>query len=258
MDRPGHVAVQTKLWSTDPEWKPGLDEEPLELFEPSNEGMQIFPTGVLELVKPHFNLRHNFEDIARNIAILKHFPPHEQTKWWRQLLEDQQSLVLPAEEWYLAVLRPLEPDVQVQKTTKSTESPMQLAMERDRNAVPVYTGKRKKPQKTNRITPTQNKKHVRHELGYTMVTERDDEVFVGKVSQIRNTTTDIVLFTGTQNGSWAPITVQVEKPTQRLSRRTWWKMTWFSTSQLVTNCLQAWNIHWASSSHEHTSAPKKL
>lgn len=201
--------MQTKLWSTDAEWQPSPDEEPLQLFKLNEKGMQILPTGVPELVKPVFSLRQNYEDIGRNVGKMRNFLTHEQNNWWSQLLEDPESLFTAVDEWYLAVLSPLERDVPVQQNAETLESPMQLAMERERVAIPVYTGKRKK--KTNEITPTKNKKHVRPELGYMVAVEQDDEIYVGKVSNIGNTTIDIVLFTGTLAGSWAPITTQSGK-----------------------------------------------
>lgn len=209
MDRPDHVAMQTKLWSTDAEWQPSPNEEALELFKLDQNGKQILPTGAPELVKPVFNLRQNYDDIKRNVEKMRNFLKHGQHEWWSQLFENPESLFSATEDWYLEVLSPLERDVPVQQNTESPESPMQLAMVRERNALQVYTGKRKKPQvKTNETTPIKNKKHIRPELGYMVTVQQDGELYVGKVSKIGNTTLDIVLFTGTLCGSWAPCRTQ--------------------------------------------------
>lgn len=205
MDRPDHVAMKTKMWSTDTEWEPNANEDPIELFKLDETGKQVLPTGTPNLVQPEFNLKQNFEDIRNNVGKMKNFLNHEQTVWWNHLFESPEAHFSTLEEWYLNVLQPLQPDTP-QEIVEWTESPLQLAMERERNALPVYSGKRKARSKTNKATPTKNKKSIRADIGYMVAVEEEDEMLVGKVSDIGNTTLNIVPFNGTLNGCWEPVT----------------------------------------------------
>ena len=44
-DRPHHVALKTRMWSTD-DWAPGNDETPLEIFELDIDGNHRLPRGI--------------------------------------------------------------------------------------------------------------------------------------------------------------------------------------------------------------------
>ena len=65
-DEPNHVAVQYKLWSTEQHWHPLPNEPRLEIFNLTDEEIQILPSGIPELVKPDFHAKQDFVNIKKN------------------------------------------------------------------------------------------------------------------------------------------------------------------------------------------------
>ena len=68
MDRLKHVAMTTKMWSTDVEWQPSAQQNPLELLRLDSSGNQIFPQGTPETVAPNVALRQRF---LKNVKKMK-------------------------------------------------------------------------------------------------------------------------------------------------------------------------------------------
>ena len=59
MNRPGHVVLNTKVWSTDAEWQPTPEQPAIELFKLDSNGKQILPERQPEIVRPQFDLRQS-------------------------------------------------------------------------------------------------------------------------------------------------------------------------------------------------------
>ena len=68
MDRLEHVAMTTKMWSTDAEWHPFAQQNPLELHRLDSSGNQIFPQGTPEIVAPNVALRQR---LLKNVKTIK-------------------------------------------------------------------------------------------------------------------------------------------------------------------------------------------
>lgn len=203
MDRPRHVAMTTKLWSTDKEWRPRADEDPLELFKLDSHGNQVLPIGHPQMVCPVFSLRQNYEEIERNIRRMKNFISHEQNEWWTKLFSDPEKVLSQPGIWFLDLMKPYE-DEGHQEVSVNVESPLQFAMERERTGSRVYTGKHKSTPAQS-ITPKKQKKCVRESVGYMLAVEKEEELFVGKVTEVGRTTFEMMLYTGSLTGQWAPV-----------------------------------------------------
>lgn len=132
-DRPGHVAIKYRNWSTDPEDLP--KGEPLEIFLIEN-GEQQLPGGQPELVESDFNKKVDLDSIGQNICRLKPFlSTHIQ--WWEEFLKDPSAHIEEnSQPWYLLQLLPLTQPVDSQESTVTDDtgtSALSLRMEKERS-----------------------------------------------------------------------------------------------------------------------------
>lgn len=207
-DKPEHVAINYKNWSTDEAWQP-TSADSLEIFKVDAEGKQTTPSGRPDVVLPEFERKNNFENIKNNLERVKHFLNYEQFQWWSQFLEQPDSVSGEQYEWYLDSIRPqLLPEPREAEHDGATFfSPLQLAMEKERQIPPVYTG-RKRAAAKKPPTPSKQKRPVDKGLGYMIAVEEADELFVGEITSIGDRTVEIKLFTGALNSPWNAVETQ--------------------------------------------------
>lgn len=201
-DRPGHVALSYKMWSDDDDWLPSPSEEPIELFRLDSDGKQILPGGSPDVVQPLYESRQQYASIKANIDRMRNFLKYEEYQWWEQLFSNPSDTICGEATWFLDLLQPLQQHNNT-PTSENTESPLAIAMERERRVRHVYSGKKRSSNQI--VTPTKEKKRLK-ETGYMLAIEEDSELFLGKVTTLGNTTLTMQLFTGTLSGSWYPIT----------------------------------------------------
>ena len=69
MDRPGHVAMQFKVWSTDVHWRPKQEEPQLEIFQVDEiTKTQVIPEGRQDILDADFERKQCYEDIRLNMT----------------------------------------------------------------------------------------------------------------------------------------------------------------------------------------------
>jgi len=217
IDRPGHVALSYKNWSTDSDWEQKTDDgEPLEILKRDAEGNQMVPSGVPDIVAPDYERKNCLDDIKKNIQRLRLFLRYTQHEWWSKLFENPGASFLNQCDWYFDELRiQMLPEGHTEDRGEQQEvfSPLQLALDKERSIPKVQTGKRKAKPSKKQPTPTKLKRPVGEGMGYMVAVEDEDEgeLCVGKITSVGRTTVDIIMYTGSHNGVWSPVQSQQGK-----------------------------------------------
>lgn len=205
MDKPGHVSLVYKNWSTDEMWHPQAEDDALEIFKLDSEGKQMIPPGGPEIVAREYERKNTMQDIKKTIEGVRLFLNYEENQWWETFLDNPGSIYQQERwEWYLDCLRPQICQEAPEGIEDVAFSPLHLAMEKERHTPVVYTGK--KTAKKKPPTPSKCKKTVESKLGYMVAADEEGEFYVGKISAVGNQTVDIELYTGSLTGTWKQAT----------------------------------------------------
>ena len=216
IDRPGHVALSYKNWSTDKDWQQNTeDDEPLEILKRDSEGNQMTPDGIPNIVHPEYGRKNCLGDIKKNVQRTRQFLRFTEYEWWTGFLENPGSSFVPETQygWYFDELRTqMLPEGLVEDNNEQEQvfSPLQLALEKERSIPNVQTGKRKKLAK-KQLTPTKQRRTVGEGNGHMVAVENDGDLCVGKITTVGRTTVDITMYTGSLNGVWSPAKSQQGK-----------------------------------------------
>ena len=136
IDRPEHVAVQYKLWSTDMEWMPDSKTEPLELFRIDSNGKQLLPEGIPNAVAPSFD-KLDLNSIREEIERYKVFLDYNQYIWWQTLFAEPSSpMPLDHVEWYLNDIQAMAAPQQEEPTIVS-DTALRHLIQKERTMPPV-------------------------------------------------------------------------------------------------------------------------
>ena len=211
----GNVKVHYKHWSMDEEWLPKEDKPPLQMFRTNNDGTPIIPTGIPPVVVPDYEKKHTMAEIKSNISVLKKYLSFGQYEWWENFLIDPDAQLKANNDWYLQDLNQQETAVPLStETIDQTISPLSITMEKERAKPEIYTGKKtveKVKNVSNPATPTKKRK-VAANVGYMIGYLKDEELVVGKVCEVGQSTLSITVYNGTINGEWQPGTNSSGEP----------------------------------------------
>lgn len=134
---------------------------------------------------------------------MRTFLSYHEHQWWQTLFDDPKSLLHKAIPWYFDEFEPLLVTPSP-VTRENTDSPLELALERERTGRQVYSGRRRTQAMRKTATPTKEKRNMSEDTGYMLAIE-SDELFVGKVTSIGISTISMILYTGTLTGCWEPL-----------------------------------------------------
>lgn len=98
-DRPNHVALKTRMWSTD-NWVPAPDAQQLEIFKLDVQGNQVLPQGVPDLCLPNYeklNLQHAKAVIEKSKIHLS----FEEYNWWTDFINNPKTVENNSRDWPL-------------------------------------------------------------------------------------------------------------------------------------------------------------
>ena len=98
-DRPGHVAVSYKMWSTEQAWQPLSSDDSVEIFKLDDNGKQIIPQGEPEIVESERERKNNFQEIKSNLVKNKTFISARESEWWETFMTQEGPSV--PDPWYL-------------------------------------------------------------------------------------------------------------------------------------------------------------
>jgi len=148
-DDQGNVALKYKNWSSDEDWLPHSDQEPLEIFKKDLLGRQIMPSGKPGVIAPVLlEGKQDINGIMKNIEKLKKYITNEDYQWWVTFFDNPyQHLSSPeSAEWYFDKLLSWNDNTLMQQNDELAHlpdpppvSPLALAMAREREIPQVIT-----------------------------------------------------------------------------------------------------------------------
>lgn len=176
----------------------------------NSDGTQQLPVDIPAIVEPNYERKMDTAEIAVNITRLRNFLSFSQHEWWQQFLDDPSGSSGGHQPWYLDVLLPQVANIQVDIIPeREFVSPLSISMEKERNIPKVITGTKRHVKASNatmsrgQMTPTKKQK-VDAKVGYMVACVQEDELTIGKVSHVGNTTVHMTVYYGTLAGEWVP------------------------------------------------------
>ena len=143
LDGAHHVRMKYKNWSTDENWLPGPDDNPLDIFRLDDLGRQILPSGVPSKVPACLSNSQDLGSIRSNLNNLRKYMTTEENQWWDEFLLDPVTAVTDdTTPWFLDSFSKADDtenanDAENQpsgaESTDEISSPLGLVMMRERN-----------------------------------------------------------------------------------------------------------------------------
>ena len=128
-----NVQVQFKNWTTDKEWLPKTEDEPLQIFKVNQLGQQQIPSGIPEPVVPDYERKSSLKDMKDNITKLKVYLPFSAYAWWESLFDNPSALLETVNiPWFLNQIQPWQQEVREEPLEQLDISPLALLRQKEK------------------------------------------------------------------------------------------------------------------------------
>ncbi len=196
------MVIQSKAWSTDPEWGPKV-----EIFKIDDEERQMLPEGVPDVVEPDFFKKQDREKVVKNINKLKGYMNDGEGQWWDTFLLDPETALDEQQGWYLHELQPIDTSAGNTSTIHNDQdmcSPLHLLMQKEREVTNLSnTPRRREP---IGVPENSNSPKVVAQKGWMTLYEVDGDPYIGRMEEFGTSTVTLVQFC--RNGDvWSPVTI---------------------------------------------------
>ena len=102
-----------------------------------DEGRQVLPEGIPDIVEPEFFKKQDRQKVVKNIDKLKGYMTLEERIWWDAFLEYPDAALDEEQDWYLHEILPLENNEEnaIRDNNNEICSPVHLLMQKEREVV---------------------------------------------------------------------------------------------------------------------------